>query len=87
MTTSTTLDVKVNVSAEVLAYLQRTADTRRVPVDAVISEVLAEYFEEPGKEEILQGIREGFRDIFSGNTRPAREFLDELDREDHADPS
>ena len=34
-----------------------------------------------GKEEILDSIERGFRDILAGNTRPVEEFLDELDNE------
>lgn len=37
--------------------------------------------DELSKEEILDSIERGFRDILAGNTRPAEEFLDELDNE------
>lgn len=36
---------------------------------------------ELSKEEILDSIERGFRDILAGNTRPVEEFLDELDNE------
>ena len=36
---------------------------------------------EMNKEEILDSIERGFRDILAGNTRPVEEFLDELDNE------
>ncbi len=36
---------------------------------------------EMSKEEILDSIERGFRDILAGNTRPVEEFLDELDNE------
>ncbi len=82
---TTLLDVKLSVTPEVLTYLQHEAEARNMPLDDVISEVLAAYFEDASQAEILQGLREGFRDVFRGNTRPAREFLDELDHEGHAD--
>lgn len=36
---------------------------------------------EMSKDEILDSIERGFRDILAGNTRPVEEFLDELDNE------
>jgi len=36
---------------------------------------------ELSKEEILDSIERGFRDILAGKGRPVEEFLDELDRE------
>ena len=36
---------------------------------------------EMSKEEILDSIERGFRDILAGHTRPVEEFLDELDNE------
>ena len=67
------------------------ADTVRVPktkpknsqeLDALLQDdetVDDDY--ELSKEEILDSIERGFRDILAGNTRPAEEFLDELDNE------
>lgn len=49
------------------------------PIEDLLTR-LRDYFTEPSDEEILQGIREGMRDALAGNTRPAGEFLDELDR-------
>lgn len=37
--------------------------------------------EEMSKEEILDSIERGFQEMLAGNTRPALEFLDELDNE------
>ena len=36
---------------------------------------------EMSKEEILDSIERGFRDILAGEGRPVEEFLDELDNE------
>jgi hypothetical protein len=46
----TTLDVKLKVSDEVLEYLQREAGNRRVSLDAVVSAVLEDYFDDPTEE-------------------------------------
>ncbi len=37
--------------------------------------------EEMSKEEILDSIERGFQEMLAGNTRPALEFLDEIDNE------
>jgi predicted transcriptional regulator len=77
----TTLDVKLNVSDDVLEYLRREAESRNVPLDVVISEVLADYFDEPTEEEILTGLRRSMKQVLAGDFRPAREVLDEIERE------
>jgi hypothetical protein len=77
----TTLDVKLSVSDEVMEYLRREAVNRNVPLDVVVSEVLADYFDEPTKDEILTSLRVGMRQALAGNYRPAHEVLDEIERE------
>ncbi len=37
--------------------------------------------EEMSNEEILDSIERGFQEMLAGNTRPALEFLDEIDNE------
>jgi predicted transcriptional regulator len=80
-----TVDVKLNVSEEVMAYLRREAERRKVALDEVVSEVLADYVEvtssEPTDDEILAGLRVGMQQALAGDYRPAREVLDEIDRE------
>jgi predicted transcriptional regulator len=83
----TTIELKLNMPDDLLATLQRAAESRDMPLDAMVVDLLKDYFDEPTDEEILQGIREGMHDALTGNTRPAREFLDELDREDDANAS
>lgn len=85
----TTLEVKLNISDEVLEYLQREAKQRKVALAVVVSEVLAYYFEEPTKEEILESIRESLREGLAGKVRPVDEVLAELKAEFgiHADES
>jgi hypothetical protein len=77
----TTVELKLNVSDEVLEYLQREAGTRKVSLDIVVSDVLADYFDEPSKEEILASIKRGMQQALRGEGRPALEFLDELDED------
>lgn len=77
----TTLDLKVELSKSVLAYLQREASRRQVTLDVVVGELLIEYFDEPTEEELLDSIRAGMRQALAGEGRPARAVLDEVDRE------
>jgi hypothetical protein len=77
----TTVDVRLKLSDEVLEYLQRESENRQVPLDDVVSDVLADYFEEPTKEEILAGIRQSMLDVLAGNVRPADAVLAELKQE------
>lgn len=77
----TTKELTLTLPDDLLATLEREAHHREMPLDAVVVNLLRDYFDEPTHAEILQGIREGMRDALTGNTRPAREFLDELDRE------
>jgi len=85
----TTVDVRLKLSDEVLEYLQRESKNRKVPLDEVVSDVLADYFDEPTKEEILESIRESLRDGLAGRVRPIDEVLAELKQESglHADES
>jgi predicted transcriptional regulator len=81
------LEVKLKLSDEVLEYLQREAERRQVSIDTVVSDVLEDYFEDPTDEEIAESIREGMKAALEGRTRPAREVLEEIRREQHADQS
>jgi predicted transcriptional regulator len=80
-----TVDVKLNISDDVLAQLQEQANSRNVSLDVVVSDVLADYFEEPfedpTEEELVAHIRQGMREALAGNHRPAHEVLDEIERE------
>ena len=77
----TTVEVKLKLSDEVLAYLQRESKNRKIALDEVVSDVLADYFDEPTHEEILAGIRQSMLDVLAGNVRPADEVLAELKQE------
>ncbi len=47
----------------------------------------ASYYDEPTKEEILEGIRIGMRQALAGETTPVKQLFDEVRREleDNAD--
>ena len=77
----TTVDLKVSLSDEVLEYMQREAERRNVSLDSIASEVLAEYYDEPDEEEILSGLKRSMEQVLAGDFRPAREVLDEIERE------
>ena len=85
----TTLDIKVHLSDEILGYLQQEATNRQVSLDMVISEVLADYFDESTEDEMLGSIRTGMQQALAGDYRPAQDVLDEIDHEtvDDADNS
>jgi hypothetical protein len=76
-----TVEVKLKVSDEVLEYLQRESKQRKVPLDDVVSDVLADYFEEPTHEELLAGLKRSLEQVIAGDYRSAREFLDEMDNQ------
>lgn len=76
-----TVDVKLNISDEVITHLQRAAQKRNVSLDEVVSEVLTDYFEEPTREELLAGLRQSLIDVATGNTQPADTLLAELKNE------
>lgn len=81
----TTIHVSLDLSSEVLQYLQEEARDRRVPVDQVVGDVLANYFEDMTEDEILGSVRVGLQQALAGNYRPAIEALDEIDREHMTD--
>lgn len=76
-----TVDVKLNVSQEIMAYLRREAQNRNVSLDDVVSGVLADYFDDPTHEELLNGLKRSLEQVVAGDYRPAHEFLDEMDNE------
>jgi hypothetical protein len=77
----TTVEVRLTLSDEVLSYLQRESQSRNVPLDDVVSDVLADYFDEPAHEDLLAGLKRSLGQVAAGDYRPAREFLDEIDHE------
>jgi len=52
-----TLDLQLSLSDDVLVYLKREASKRQISLDVIISEVLADYFNSPTKQEILDDLK------------------------------
>ena len=77
----TILDLKVSLADKIVACLQEEANNRRVSLDVVVGEVLADYFDEPTETEILESLRIGMQQALAGDYRPAHEVLDEIDLE------
>jgi predicted transcriptional regulator len=77
----TTVEIKLKLSDELLAHLQRESQSRNLALDEVVNAVLADYFDEPTHEELLAGFRQSLQDVLAGNVRPADEVLAELKRE------
>jgi len=80
----TTIEITLSVPDDILEYLKQEAARRDVALEVVVSDVLSDYYREPTEAEILEGIRMGMRDALRGNVRPARDVLDEIEAEDHA---
>ena len=76
-----TVEVKLRLSNDVLAHLLRESHNRKIALDEVVSDVLADYFDEPTHEELLDGLQRSLKQVIAGDYRPAREFLDEIDNE------
>lgn len=74
----TTINVQLNLPDEVLARLRQESETRKVPLDVVVGEVLEDYYEEPTNQEILAGLQESMREALAGDTVPLEEALAEL---------
>jgi len=77
----TTVDLKVHLSNAILEHLQQEATKRRVSLDVVVTEVLADYFDEPTEDDIANSLRTGMQQALAGNYRRAQDVLDEIDCE------
>lgn len=74
-----TVEVKLKLSNDVLAHLLCESNSRKIALDEVVSDVLADYFNEPTHEELLTGLKRSLKQVIDGDYRSAREFLDEID--------
>ena len=77
----TIVEIKLKLSDDLLEHLQRESKQRNIALDEVVSDVLADYFDEPTHEELLAGFRQSIQDVLAGNVRPADEVLAELKQE------
>jgi hypothetical protein len=62
----------------ILDYLLDALKPQQVEIDIILLDDDLEDYYEPTKEEILEGIREGFHDCLTGNTSPVSELWDDL---------
>ncbi len=83
----TTLELKLSLPEELVTYLEQEASKRNVSLDAVVSAVLEDYFDDPTETQILARLRGSMEQALAGNARPAHDVLDEIEREmgDYAD--
>jgi len=75
------IDVTLHISDEVLGYLQREAEQRKVSLDVVVSDVLEEYYDDPSEEEILHHMRIAVQQGLAGDVIPIDEALAQLKEE------
>ena len=78
-------ELSLKLPEELLERLQDEAIQRQITLDDLVHTAIVHYFDEdePTKEEILAGLREAMQDALSGNVRPARDFLDELEMDEN----
>lgn len=66
---------------QVLDEAKRLPDSDKWRLVRHLLDDLSEDAADPTKEELLAGLKRSFAQITAGEYRPARDFLDELDRE------
>lgn len=77
----TTLELKLSLPDEVLTYLQQESNRRNVSINEVVAEVIADYFDEPTQQEILEDIRLAMNDVRAGRLQAVDDFITELKQE------
>jgi predicted transcriptional regulator len=77
------VEFTLNLPDDVLERLQSEAEERQVPLADLVQTAIEYYLDddEPTNEEILEDLRQAFRDVRAGRTRPAQEVMDEIRRE------
>lgn len=81
-----TIELEKVLSPELYEKLNAEAERQNTPVAALVRDALAAYFEqnEPdyagdmNEAEILEGFRQGWRDMLDGNVIPADEAMEQL---------
>jgi hypothetical protein len=71
------LDLKLKVPDEIAGYLLDEADRRQVTLDVVVSEILADHFEDLNDLQILADIKIGLQEAIAVDGHPARKGLAE----------
>ncbi|MDX2076369.1 MAG: hypothetical protein SFZ02_08045 [bacterium] len=79
----------IEIPDETFAQLKALADDAQLSVNHLVKNMiqanLLDDDDKPTEEEILQSIRRGMIQALNGEGRPAREVLDEIDREYEAE--
>jgi predicted transcriptional regulator len=78
----------IEISDETFTQLKALADDAQISVNLLVNNMIQSNLvddDEPSDEEILQSIRRGMIQALNGEGRPAREVLDEIDREYEAE--
>ncbi len=57
----TTLDLRLEVSDEIVEYLKAEAKNRQVSLDTVFGDILTDYFTELTDDQILESIKVGMK--------------------------
>lgn len=82
MTDPTTIELQQVLPPEVYARLQAEAARQQTAVTQVVREAIEEYLshqdEETSDEALEAGFLQGWHEIMTGRTRPARDVLEEL---------
>lgn len=78
----------IEISDETFSQLKALADDAQISVNHLVNNLIQASLideSEPTEEEILQSIHRGMIQALNGEGRPAREVLDEIDREYEAE--
>lgn len=81
-----TIELEKVLSPELYEKLNAEAERQNTPVAELVRDALAAYFEEDDSDEaddmteaeILEGFRQGWRDMLDGNVIPADEAMEQL---------
>ncbi len=68
------INIELNLSPATWGYINKEAERRQLSVDVIISEVLSEaiedYYKEPTKAQILEGIKIGLQQAINDEAQP-----------------
>ena len=80
---TTLAPLTINITPEQRQKIEHLAEINGYDTaDAYALAILEQFIDEPTEEEILEDIRESFREAFDGQTIPIEDVLAELEAED-----
>lgn len=77
-------ELKLELPAELMIQLEGQSERLNVPLNSLVRTVLAQFLEDEAllnKAEFLVGLRESMEQVLAGDYRPAREVLEEIERD------